>query len=388
MEIILPNPHKAQLEVLESKARFKVMMCGRRFGKSLISQVIASIGALKGERIAYLTPTYLLAKVFFDDVVKLFPASLIKENRSDLIIDFPTGGQIRFFTGERIDTMRGLKFHYCIVDEAPYLKNLEDAWFNVVRPTLTDYKGGALFVSTPRGREFFYSLFLRDDGEEWKSWKFTTYDNPFIPVEEIDSAKRELPEAVFEQEYMANPMENAANPFGIKAINKLVKKLSSNKTEYIGIDLAKSYDWTVIIGLDKEGNVSLFQRFQKDWRTTKIEIEKLPRVKYGYIDATGVGDPIAEEACKVHQWLQPFKFTAQSKQHLMEGLQSGISREVLGYPEEVAEELRVFEYRLSNGRIKYEAPSGFHDDITMALAMAHKAKEEGKSKGKYVVSTI
>jgi len=125
-----------------------------------------------------------------------------------------------------------------------------------------------------------------------------------------------------------------------------------------------------------------------NWKETKDKIAKLPRVKYGYIDATGVGDPIAEEACKIHQWLMPFKFTAQSKQHLMEALQSGIHREILGYPEEVAEELKVFEYVLSNGRIKYSAPSGFHDDIVIGLALAHKAKEEKKSKGTYSVSVI
>ena len=164
MEIILPRPHKAQLEVLNSPARFKVLMCGRRFGKSSLAQIIGSMSALKGETVAYVTPTYLLAKVFFNEVIKLFPTGFVTDNRSDLIIDFPTGGQIRFFTGERIDSMRGLKFHYCIIDEAPYLKNLKDSWQNVIRPTLTDYKGGGLFVSTPRGKDFFYSLYFNAVG--------------------------------------------------------------------------------------------------------------------------------------------------------------------------------------------------------------------------------
>jgi hypothetical protein len=387
-EIILPRPHEAQQQIIDSKARFKVALCGRRFGKSLIAQNESIHKALAGQKVFYVTPTFLLAKSFFKDIVNLLPSSVITDNKSDLIIDFVTGGQIRFFTGERLDTMRGLRFHWGVIDEAPYLKNLEDDWQNIIRPTLTDYKGGALFISTPRGKEYFYSLWMRNDGVQWQSFRFTTYDNPYIDKEEVDAAKRELPEAVFRQEYMAVASENALNPFGIELIDSLIQPLSKNKAEFFGIDLAKSVDYTVVVGLDRDGKLAHFERYQHDWGTTKTKLKQLPKASYGYIDSSGVGDPIAEEVCKQHQWLESFKFTSTSKQQLMEGLQAAIHQRHVTINNEIADELKVFEYKMSGGRVKYEALSGYHDDCVMALALAFRAKELGKVKGRYTYSRI
>ena len=122
-----------------------------------------------------------------------FPA-----NKSELIIQFPTGGTVEFFTGERLDNLRGRKFHFVVVDEASFIPNLEDGWPNSIRPTLTDYKGKALFLSTPKGKNYFYSLFMKNEGD-WKSFKFSTYDNPYIDKSEIDDARSQLPSAVLDR---------------------------------------------------------------------------------------------------------------------------------------------------------------------------------------------
>lgn len=214
----LNTPHPAQKKVLESDARFRVMMCGRRFGKSLISQNIAIEKGIERKQVAYITPTYALGKIFFKEICKLLPEKIYKKNETDLLIDFVTGGSIRFFTGERLDALRGTKWHLAIIDEASYIPNLEEGWNNSIRPTLTDYKGKAIFLSTPRGKNYFYSLFMRNGEDGWESFKFSTYDNPHIDSTEIDAAKAQLPSVVFKQEYMADPMENAANPFGSEHI--------------------------------------------------------------------------------------------------------------------------------------------------------------------------
>ena len=125
IDLILPIPHNRQWEVLDCKERFIVMMAGRRFGKSLISQSIAIEYAIEKKLVAYVTPTYQLAKVFFDDILKIIPPEIVLPNKSDLTIEFITGGKIRFFTGERLDNFRGLKFHIAIIDEASYIANLE-----------------------------------------------------------------------------------------------------------------------------------------------------------------------------------------------------------------------------------------------------------------------
>jgi hypothetical protein len=385
MEIILPNPHQAQEKVLRSKARFRVLMCGRRFGKSLISQVITSVQALKGQQVAYITPTYQLAKVFFDELCLLLPIEVAIPNRSDLTLKLATGGTIRFFTGERLDNLRGLKFHYVIIDEASFITDLEGGWNNSIRPTLTDYQGRAIFLSTPRGKNYFYSLFLKglEPNAEWESFKYSTYDNPYINKDEIDSARLSLPEVVFEQEYMANPAENSANPFGNAAINKCLSPISANPVKCYGIDLAKYSDWTVIIGLDNSGNVAYFDRFQSDWASTQNKIRNLAKAQM-LIDSTGVGDPIVEQLQREGLAVEAFKFTSLSKQELMVGLQSAIHQERIHYPEgHIKEELEIFEYQYTSHGVKYSAPTGFHDDCVMALALAWRKFDFKAGTGRY-----
>jgi phage FluMu gp28-like protein len=385
IRIDLPRPHKGQLKVLESKARFRVLMCGRRWGKSLISKQYTITEALAGNINSYITPNYSLAKVFFDQIAEIIPAAVATANKSDLVFKFVTGGEIRFFTGERLDNLRGLKFHNVIIDEACYIPNLEEAWNNAIRPTLTDYQGRALFISTPRGKDFFYRLYLRNGEKDFQSFKYTTYDNPFINNQEIDDAKASLPSAVFEQEYLANPMENAANPFGMDFIRQNIQEISTNDAICYGIDLAKSYDYSVIVGLDVNGAVCHYDRFQLDWSATKEKIKQLNKVPK-VIDATGVGDPIVEDLQRDDYMIEGFKFTSQSKQQLIEGLVIAIQQGLVKYPEgTIVDELSLFEYVYSKTGVKYSAPQGMHDDAVCSLALAWRGFIQGRTLGQYAL---
>jgi hypothetical protein len=378
----LHKPHPAQKQVIECESRFIVMMAGRRFGKSLISQTISIDTAVNKKRVAYITPTYQLGKIFFKEIVDLLPLEIYSKNESDLVITFITGGSIRFFTGERLDNLRGLKFHLAVIDEASFIPNLEDGWLNSIRPTLTDYKGKAIFLSTPKGKNYFFSLFSKAE-PDWQSFKFTTYDNPYIDPNEIDDARKQLPEVVFEQEYMANPAENAANPFGSQYIRNCIHPVTTMPIVAYGIDLAKSVDWTVIVGLDEDGNVAYFDRFQMDWHNTKQTILRLPKCPI-LVDSTGVGDPILEDLQREGVMIQGLKFTSSSKQQLMEGLQAAIHQRKIGYPDGIiSQELEVFEYMYTATGVKYSAPSGFHDDAVMALALAWQNFSLKRGTGRY-----
>jgi phage FluMu gp28-like protein len=381
MTIQLPEPHQNQQLILDSDSRFRVVMCGRRFGKSELSQVEMISSALQGMSVAYITPTYNLARTFFDKLIKVIP---FENNKSELLIRFPNEGSIQFFTGERLDNMRGRKFHLVVIDEASFIPNLEDGWKNSIRPTLTDYKGKALFLSTPKGKNYFYSLFMKGGEPDWQSFKFTTYDNPYIDKHEINDARNQLPHAVFEQEYMANAMENAANPFGSNHIQDCIKPLSPLPVQFYGIDLAKSFDWSVIIGLDEHGNVAYFNRFQKDWKHTREEILTIDRSKPVMIDSTGVGDAITEDLQVHFSHMNGFKYTSSSKQQLMENLASAIHKKEIGFPDGIIkEELDVFEYQFTSNGVKYNAPSGFHDDCVNALALANRCRQVHKLTGQY-----
>jgi phage FluMu gp28-like protein len=380
MRIELPTPHANQEKILNADKRFIVVMCGRRFGKSELSQILIIKEALKGGQVAYVTPTYGLAQVFFERLAKVLP---FKNNISKLKIYCPNEGSIEFFTGERLDNLRGRKFHLVIIDEAAFISDLEDGWNNSIRPTLTDYEGRAVFLSTPRGKNFFYSLFMKQGENDWQSFKFSTYDNPHINPREIDEARIQLPEVVFNQEYLADPAENSANPFGNAFIKRCIKPISAQPIVCYGIDLAKSVDFTVIVGLDNNGNVAYFDRFQLDWHNTKETIKRLPPAPI-IVDSTGVGDPILEDLLREGVNIEGLKFTSQSKQQLMEGLASAIQQGRIGFPEGViVDELDVFEYQFTANGVRYSAPSGFHDDCVMALALAWQNHNIKRGSGRY-----
>jgi hypothetical protein len=382
MRIELPQPHVNQQKILDSQSRFRVVMCGRRFGKSELSQIEIITAALMGKSVAYITPTYGLAETFFDKLKDILP---FPSNSKKLQIDLPTGGMIRFFTGERLDNLRGRKFHLVVIDEASFIADLETGWTESIRPTLTDYLGRALFLSTPRGKNYFYAMFLKglNKEQDWQSFQFSTYDNPFINKGEVDDARTQLPEVVFEQEYMANPSENAANPFGSAFIRQCVFPLSTAPVKVYGIDLAKSLDFTVITGLDQNGSVCYFERFQMDWRQTKQTILNLPRAPI-LMDSTGVGDPIFEDLQRDGLNVTGYKFSSATKQQLMEGLAAAIHQRKITYPDgPIVRELEIFEYQYTPHGVKYSAPSGFHDDCVMSLALAVHHLSKFKGLGKY-----
>ena len=380
MRIELPKPHINQQKILECDKRFIVVMCGRRFGKSELSQIIGIKEAITGGQVAYITPTYKLAKAFFERLTAALP---FKNNISNLKIYCPNNGSIEFYTGERLDNLRGRKFHLVIIDEAAFIPDLESGWQNSIRPTLTDYEGKAVFLSTPRGKNFFYSMFMKQGENDWQSFKFSTYDNPYINTREIDEARLQLPEVVFEQEYLANPSENSANPFGNAYIKNCIRPVSGQQIVSYGIDLAKSVDFTVIIGLDNGGNVAYFDRFQMDWHNTKETIRRLPIAPI-LADSTGVGDPILEDLKREGINIEGLKFTSQSKQQLMEGLAQAIQQGKISYPEGViVDELDIFEYQFTANGVRYSAPSGFHDDCVMALALAWQNHNLKRGSGRY-----
>lgn len=380
MRLELPQPHTNQQRILDSQSRFRVVMCGRRFGKSELSQIEIITNALVGKNVAYITPTYQLARVFFEKLIKAVP---FESNKSELSIKFPNDGSVEFFTGERLDNLRGRKFHLVVIDEASFIPNLEEGWLNSIRPTLTDYKGRALFLSTPKGKNFFYSLYLKNGEPDWESFKFTTYDNPHIDKTEIDDARTQIPEVVFEQEYMANPSENAANPFGSAFIKQCTFEISQEPPIAFGVDLAKSVDFTAIIGLDRNGSVCHFERFQKDWRQTKQVINSLPKVPI-LMDSTGVGDPIFEDLQRDGVNVQGYKFSSTSKQQLMEGLASAIHQRKITFPDgHITQELEIFEYQYTSFGVKYSAPPGFHDDCVMALGLAWHHYVRNQAQGRY-----
>lgn len=387
LTVILNEPHAAQEKVLSEAKRFNVLDCGRRWGKSSLAVNLLSETALAGHPAGYFTPTYKLLDGTYNECIAALE-NVIRRKNEHKFIELITGGRIEFWSLENPLAGRSRKYKRAIVDEAAFVKSLYVRWTEGIRATLSDLKGDAWFLSTPRGKNDFHKLFLRGRSEPtWASWQMSTYTNPYIDPEEIDDARKDLPELAFLQEYMAEFNENIANPFGTEHIRRSIRPLSNKKAKYWGVDLAKSFDYTVIIGLDEDGVVCRFHRFQKDWKQTKSTIiEVIPKDDPVEIDSTGNGDPIVEDLHPHFNSMYGFQFTRSSKQPLMEGLAASIQKGELGFPEGViVDELEIFEYVFTPGAVRYSAPNGFHDDCVCALALANKCRIDHKYRGIYRV---
>lgn len=385
LQVTLRRPHPAQTQILSERKRFNVLSCGRRFGKSALAVNLLSEAAINGQPAGYFTPTYKLLDGTYTECAHALEPIISRKNEHKFI-ELITGGRIEFWTMENELAGRSRKYKRVIVDEAAFSKYLWKRWTEAIRATLTDLKGDAWFLSTPKGKNDFYKLFMRGkSGEDnWASWQMPTTANPYIDPLEVADAQKDLPDLAFSQEYLAEFNENIANPFGTDFIKQCTFPISSLPAVCYGVDVARSFDWTVIIGLDKNCQVCHFDRFQRDWRQTTQAILNLPNVPIA-IDGTGVGGPIGEDVARVKD-VDVVIFTQHTKQQMMEGLALAIQQRRIAFPEGViTDELGNFEYEYTRTGVKYSAPSGLHDDAVCALALAlTKWKSGGTGQYSYI----
>lgn len=385
-----PFLYPYQSDIIDHPARYTCTEASTKVGKTASHIVWLFEQALickANQSVWWVAPTFMQAKVAFDRMkVQISDRNFYKPNETNLIITLVTGAKIYFKTGEKPDNLYGDDVYALVVDEASRCR--ESAW-HALRSTITSTGGKVKFIGNVRGRKnWYYKMCAKarnEDDPNYKYFKITAYDaasagmmtkdgRPFI--EEIEDAKRDLPESVFNELYLAEASEDGSNPFGLQYIKQCTYPLSSQPAICYGIDLAKKQDWFVTIGLDRFGATSHFVRFQKDWKQTTEEILSLPSKPIA-LDSTGVGDPIGEDVCRKKDDVELFVFTERSRQQLMEGLALAIQKRMISFPEgRITDELEQFEFVYTRTGVKYAAPDGEHDDCVMALALAwHKWPE-------------
>lgn len=336
---------------------------------------------MANQRVWWIAPVYSQAEIAFSRMRNQAPDGFFKVNETKLRLTMPHGSLVEFKSADKPDNLYGEDVYAAIVDE--FTRTKEDAWI-ALRTTLTATRGKCKFIGNVRGKKnwgYRLGVKARSGEPDYEYFKITAQDAVeagILDSEEIQQAKRDLPESAFRQLYQAEALDDQANPFGIQFIQKQIRPLSNGYPVCYGIDLAKSVDWTVCVGLDSEGYVCRFERWQSDWGQTKNKIMSL--LSQGipaFIDSTGVGDPIVEDICRVNPMAQGYNFTSTSKQQIMEGLASGIQNgNIFVLSGMMQEELESFEFEYSRNGVKYTAPNGSHDDIVCALALAyHKFKE-------------
>lgn len=211
--------HEAQKAIATDKHRFRVVICGRRFGKTTLAvwQMFGTAVAKRNRKVAYLAPTFQQARDIAWAELKKITAPLavnVNESRLEVTVKTQEGGESMIYLRgwEAVDSLRGQAFDLIVVDEIASMRNWWLQWQEVLRPTLTDRRGQGLFITTPKGFNHVFDLYnLEHTGLEggegdadYKSFHYTTYDNPWIPVDELEKAKLEMPADRFAQEYMAD----------------------------------------------------------------------------------------------------------------------------------------------------------------------------------------
>jgi hypothetical protein len=333
----------------------------------------------------WVAPVYGQATIAFLRLLRALEGTdlIYSIDRSDMIVTLPGLRKIFFKSGERPDNLYGEDVDGAVLDEA---SRLREESFIAVRSTLTATRGPLIAIGNVRGRKnWFWKLcrrIERNNLPDASYSKLTAYDAAKAGVlawEEIRDAKRLLPEDVFKELYLAVASEDGSNPFGMKNIEKCtLARMSTLPPICYGIDLAKTTDYSCIVGLDTYGQVSYFDRFKQRWQRTVKEIVKLPDVPM-MIDSTGNGDAPVEyiQAARTPETVWGFKFTKQSKQPLIEELSLSIADEDILFPDGIIkQELDSYEFEYTRTGILYSAPEGEHDDTVIALALANRMRKQ------------
>jgi len=203
--------HKGQMTVYKSPHRFRVVVAGRRWGKTQLAKTtMIKYARVKNRLIWYVAPSYRMAKqIMWPELLASIPAKWIRKiNETSLTVTLINNTRIELKGADNPDSLRGVGVHFLVMDEVQDID--PDAWKKVLRPTLASTGGHALFIGTPKSYNFLYDLFMsgQDVNNQvkgrWMSWQFPTITSPFIPEEEIQAAKSDMDEKSFNQEFMAS----------------------------------------------------------------------------------------------------------------------------------------------------------------------------------------
>lgn len=391
--ILTPKLHEGQIEVARSQARFKVVAAGRRWGKTQLAVLLALKAAAEGGRAWWVAPSYKMANVGWNLIRHLSQQIVrrpfsVRIKDTDHLVQFPNGGLLQVRSADDPQTLRGESLAFVVLDECAYMKPA--AWYEALRPALADQKGRALFISTPHGRDWFWERFqagLDPDSarKDWVAFQFPTHTNPHVDPQEIETARHDLPDRIFRQEYLAEFIADAGGVFRFVAEASTAQQADPEPGHvYVGgVDFGRTTDFTVISIVDATTLCQVYlDRFTGGtWETQRRRIEDVAR-RYAVdplvCESNSFGSPNIEALHQVGISAEAFLTTASSKQALIDRLTVAIERAGMGLengihllndPIQIAE-LQAYQVEAIATGYRYSAPPGLHDDCVMALALA------------------
>jgi len=422
--------HPLQEKVLADKSRYQIIVAGRRFGKgNLALRKAATIAYQKpGCRIWLVSPNYSFTDPMWDKALSAFYPIRIDGRKfvkgvrlKDRKVFFSNGSALQFKSGDEPNTLRGAGdlMEFLIFDEAAYCKR--DVW-KAVRPALMDRQAPAMFITTPHSaqpKNWIYDLFLKGQDHlrqtcnsclgsgcekcndlgyklvkneskhpSYRSWQFSSYDNPFIADQEIDDMINEADwnPLDIQREVYGEFVGGEAIVFTLEGIRDCAEGHEEGydpECEYVmGVDLGKVQSYTVVTILrvpkteTELPRIVKFRRFQGGWPVQKQKIVALAQ-GYGIpivmLDASGVGDPMRDELREAGlKRIKPVKFSGINKPQMVESLIAAVESKSLTWPsnKQIEKEMLNMEANvLPSGAIQYRHAKGHHDDCVLSMCL-------------------
>lgn len=395
-----PHPKQKKIidSILNSDAKHHVVSVGRQFGKSLMGINLLLYWAINNKpcKILWVSPVYSQANKVQKEIDNAIRhTNIIRTcNYSESFIGLRTGSEIYFRSSERYDNIRGYTFDYAILDESAFMR--PETWYEAIRPTLAVRGKKVLFLSTPKGRNWFYDIFQLGNSADYPAYKAysgSSLDSPYILKEEIDDASKTLPPNVFKQEYMAEFIDDGGEVFTNISRNTFDQYPSPTGQLYCGIDIGRIDDFTVATILDSSGNViDVYRNNKLQWSELVDDLLSFIR-KYNaitLIEVNSVGDVVYEQIKAKYNNINAFVTTNKTKQEIIEGLILDFNNATIKIPSKqlfqpLYDELGYFtyDYNPKTRTIKYGHPTGLHDDTVISLALANYCRKTQSSRGSY-----
>ncbi len=383
--------HRGQSDVQLAPFRFKVVACGRRWGKTELGKALITQAVQSGKMAWWLAPTYKMSGHVWRDLKQTLRAydPKLTINQSERRIELSNGGCLEMRSTHNPDLLRGAGLDYVVLDEAAFMP--EGVWAEVVRPMLLTTQGGALFISSPNGNNWFWRMYqLGQDPTEsdWGAFHFTSLQNPLIASSEFDAIQRTTPERIWREEYLAEFLDDDGQVFRRLRENATAPLTPAFYPEHryvMGVDWGRKNDYTALVVIDATTHdMVAFDRFNEiGWQHQRERLVRLAQawgVAVIYAEENSIGSVNIEALQSEGLPVRPFVTTAKSKPEAILGLSHALETGELRLQanDVLLNELTAYAMtRTPNGTYRYGAPSGLHDDGVMALALAWFGAKRG-----------
>jgi len=381
----LPRLRPDQYAIATHPAKTKILSMGRRWGKTVLGGALVGITLQQHGRVAWIAPTYKNTRPMWRWLLMATAADAkakrLTVHKSDRTITTRRGGFLGMYSGENIDSIRGEAFHLVVLDEAARLP--EDAWTDAIMPTLADLDGDAVLISTPKGKNWFFTQWIQgqEGRDDVKSWVAPTCANPMPTIQRAFERVRGLvSERTFKQEWLAEFIDDGSVFRNIleSATAPRQDRPQGGATYVAGVDWALSTDFTVLTVIDATNRrVAFIDRFNGvDYSLQRQRIAAACErfhVAAVIAEENAMGKPNNDELRRMGLPVRDFTTTNASKAELVESLAAAFEQGNIQiiHDQTLIAELQAFgAERLPGGMTRYSAPSGGHDDMVISLALA------------------